>query len=68
MSTTIQDVKDVLNKYFGDTSRSRHDTMEGLEELEGEIETMKDAVQCDIDREDGPDGDDGRDFTPPYEP
>lgn len=44
METTVQDVKDSLNDYYKDTSRSQEDTFAGLQELEEEIAILKDAL------------------------
>lgn len=37
---TVKEVKETLNKFFGDTNRSRKATRDGLEELKEEIELM----------------------------
>jgi flagellar basal body-associated protein FliL len=43
----LEQVKDAINAYFGDTSRSPTETKEGLEELQADIEGMLDALRAD---------------------
>jgi hypothetical protein len=47
---TLKEVKDALNKFFGDTSRSPEKTREGLEDLVCELEVMLDALKSDLRR------------------
>lgn len=44
---TLEDVKGVVSMFFGDTSRSRSETREGLGELVDDIRTMLDAMDED---------------------
>lgn len=41
----IEELKEAINKFFGDTSRSRSETKEGLEEASDHIQTMLDTLQ-----------------------
>lgn len=41
----IEDVMEVVREYYGDTSRSREDTREGLEELVAEVETLIETLE-----------------------
>jgi hypothetical protein len=45
---TLEEVKDALNKFFGDTSRSPAETREGLMELVAELDIMFDALDEDL--------------------
>jgi hypothetical protein len=47
---TLKEVKDAINKFFSDTSRSPAKTREGLEDLVCELEVMLDALKADIRR------------------
>lgn len=42
---TIEEIKEIVNKYFGDTSRSQDDTRAGLQELMEEIEILLDSLE-----------------------
>ena len=42
---TVEEVKEALNKYYNDDSRPQEDTLAGLQEIEEEIEILKDALQ-----------------------
>lgn len=41
---TYEELKAALQRYFGDTARSREETREGLENLAGEIDMMLDTL------------------------
>lgn len=38
--TTVKEVKDKVEEFFGDTSRSRAKTREGLEEISSQIDSF----------------------------
>lgn len=41
---TIEEIKKLVNDYFGDVSRSPQETREGLEDLSSHIEIMADSL------------------------
>ena len=41
----LEELKSQVQKFFGDTSHSRAETRDGLEELADEIQTMLDTLQ-----------------------
>ena len=48
---SIDEAKKALNEYFSDKRRSAKETLDGLEELREEIDSLIDCLRCDIDRE-----------------
>lgn len=44
---TLDSVKQSIQDFFGDTSRSRSETREGLEELRDEVDTLLESLQDD---------------------
>lgn len=44
---TLDQVRDAVQRFYGDTSRTRAETKEGLEELLSDIETMIDSLDDD---------------------
>lgn len=41
----LQELKEALNKFFGDKSRTRQQTADGLIELRDEIDIMLEALE-----------------------
>lgn len=41
----LDELKEALNKFFGDTSRSRSDTKQGLIELRDEIDLLLETLE-----------------------
>lgn len=46
---TLEQVKDSIQRYYGDTSRSRSQTRDGLEELASDIEVFLASLDDDED-------------------
>ncbi len=46
---TLDQLRDAVQQFYGDTSRSRAETKEALEELVCDIETMIDSLNDDND-------------------
>ncbi len=46
---TLEQVKDAIQRYYSDTSRSRSQTRDGLEELASDIEVLLDSLDDDDD-------------------
>ena len=42
---SLDEAKAALNKFFGDTSRTREQTREGLEELRDDIDVMIETLE-----------------------
>lgn len=52
---SVESVKRAIDAWYGDTSRSKRETLEGLEEMEDHLETMITCLSEEIDREEGED-------------
>ena len=48
MSMTTEELKIIVNAFFSDTSRSPLETLEGLEEVQEDIETMIEGLRSDL--------------------
>lgn len=53
---TLAELKDALQEFFGDTSRSQHETREGLLDIAADATLLAEGLEADDD-EDYPDGD-----------
>ena len=49
-------MKEAVDRFFSDKSRTKADTKDGLETLRDEIEVMIEALNTDIDEEEEEDG------------
>lgn len=47
---TLEDVKEAVNEFFSDTTRSQEETREGLVDLKGDIHILIDAIDEDLNR------------------
>jgi hypothetical protein len=61
VSISSQAVVDLLDEFFGDTSRARVETKRGLEEIQSKVEGYLDSMD-DVDTDDPPDDEDELDF------
>lgn len=42
---SIEEILEAIQAYYGDTSRSREETREGLDEVAGELETLLETLE-----------------------
>ncbi len=45
---TAEQVKDYIDRFHADTSRSLEETLDGLEEIAGHVDMLADAVRSDL--------------------
>lgn len=46
---TIDEIKSAIERYYSDTSRSRQETRDGLEEVAADVEMLIDTLRGDTD-------------------
>ena len=46
-----EEIMSCIDDYFGDTTRSKRETLEDLDEIQGHIESMTCCLQEEIDRD-----------------
>lgn len=55
---TLEELKEALQKFFGDTSRSQQETRDGLLDIAADAELLAEGLEDEGDKEDMfPDGD-----------
>lgn len=59
--TTVKEVKDKVEEFFSDTSRSRSSTREGLEDVSGYIDTLLMSLNDDEIEEENAEDTEGQD-------
>lgn len=54
---TLKELKEALQAFFGDTSRSAHETRNGLLEIAEDAQMLAESIPADDDEDEFPDGD-----------
>lgn len=44
---SIEEIKSAIQRYYSDTSRTRQETRDGLEEIAGDVEMLLDTLRGD---------------------